>query len=117
SLDPETDVLFKKFNLQRKSQRIVNYTSLGFFAVANIVGLSLASGRDIGDLYTGLAIWVIGHMAAVGTAIFGNLIAGIAKGNYKKEMLHRVNSKTLSSKIPRVNFQVGDYGLGLAIHF
>ncbi len=110
--DEEQAEIFKKFNKTRKTQKFLNYTSLGVFSIGMIGAVTLDAG-DSEHNYNRLISFGVGFLGGGAIAIFGNLFAGVTKATHRNRLFDSLRTKGLS----QITFQGTSHGIGIVYSF
>lgn len=108
---------FKKFNRNRKAQRIINYTTLGIAGGAFVSGgIILTTDFDDRGIIT-LGIWFSGAVLSGLNLGIGNLIAGTAKKRNKNKLLQKNDLTGKEYQQKKKYLAINQYGIGIGIQF
>lgn len=110
--DAEQYQHFTKFNKARKTQKVLNYTSIGIFTLG-MIGAATIEDNSSEHNYAALYSAGFGLLGGSAFAIFGNLIAGATKATHRKRLFDSVRSGGLS----QVKLQSSVNGIGLSYTF
>lgn len=115
---------FAKFNRSRKTQRVINYTSLGFGGVGIISGTYYAIFVDddtssiITSEVVGIGIGFLGLGLGFTTALLGNAIVLPIKSHRKNKLLYECADQSLGDLyMPSIQLHLTAAGVGVKYVF
>ena len=117
SQDPLKQKDFLKFNRTRKSQKAINYLSIGMGAASFVVAGIQASKPNDSSVPAGFYSALIGLSASTTFFIIGNIVTGTRKAKYKSRLLSDYSSMGINQNKIQLEIGRSEHGIGLKINF